>query len=90
MGVNTSRSYHNINMFLPCCSCFGQVTGDNPEEAIGTVAGGNILDETWSRLSKSYTSHVPKKMKKKLLLRYRVSHMEIDCKEQKAPKMIKH
>ena len=31
--------------------------------------------------------YVPKKMKKKLLLRYKVSHMEIDCKEQKAPKM---
>ena len=36
--------------------------------------------------------HVPKKMKKKkkLILRYRVSHMEIDCKEQKAPKMNEH
>jgi hypothetical protein len=34
--------------------------------------------------------HVPKKMKKKLFLRSRVSHMEIDCKEQKAPKMAKH
>jgi hypothetical protein len=31
--------------------------------------------------------HVPKKMKKKLFLRSRVTHMEIDCKEQKAPKM---
>jgi hypothetical protein len=34
--------------------------------------------------------HVPKNMKKKLLLRYIVSHMEIDCKEQKAPKMVEH
>jgi hypothetical protein len=34
--------------------------------------------------------HVPKKMKKKLLLRYIVSHMEIDCKEKKAPKMTEH
>jgi hypothetical protein len=34
--------------------------------------------------------HVPKKMKKKLLLRYKVSHMEIDCKEKKAPKMTEH
>jgi hypothetical protein len=34
--------------------------------------------------------HVPKKMKKKLFLRSRVSHMEIDCKEQKAPKMTEH
>jgi hypothetical protein len=25
--------------------------------------------------------HVPKNMKKKLFLRYRVSHMKIDCKE---------
>ena len=34
--------------------------------------------------------HVPKKMKNKLLLRYKVSHMEIDCMEQKAPKMTGH
>jgi hypothetical protein len=34
--------------------------------------------------------HVPKKMKKKLLLRYRLYHMEIDCKEQKAPNMTEH
>jgi hypothetical protein len=33
---------------------------------------------------------LPKKMKKKLLLRCKVSHMEIDCKEKKAPKMIEH
>jgi hypothetical protein len=31
--------------------------------------------------------HAPKNMKKKLLLRYIVSHMEIDCKEKNAPKM---
>jgi hypothetical protein len=31
--------------------------------------------------------HVPKKMKKKIFLRYTISHMEIDCKEQKTPKM---
>jgi hypothetical protein len=34
--------------------------------------------------------HVSKEMKKKLFLRSKVSHMEIDCKEQKAPKMTKH
>jgi hypothetical protein len=34
--------------------------------------------------------HVPKKMKKNLFLRSRVSHMEIDCKEKKDPKMNKH
>jgi hypothetical protein len=34
--------------------------------------------------------HVSKKMKKKLFLRSSVSHMEINCKEQKAPKMTKH
>jgi hypothetical protein len=34
--------------------------------------------------------YVPKKMKKKLFLRSKVSHMKIDCKEQKAPKMTKH
>jgi hypothetical protein len=34
--------------------------------------------------------HVPKKMNNKLLLRYIVSHMEIDCKEQKAPKITEH
>jgi hypothetical protein len=44
-----------VLLFLPCCSCSRQVTGDNPEEAIVTVAGGNILDETWNRLSKLYT-----------------------------------
>jgi hypothetical protein len=32
-----------------------QVTGDNLKETIVTVARGNILDETWSKLSKSYT-----------------------------------
>ena len=32
--------------------------------------------------------HVPKKIKNKLLLRYIISHMEIDCREHKAPKMI--
>jgi hypothetical protein len=30
--------------------------------------------------------HVLKKMKKKLSLRYRVSHMEMDCKEQEGSK----
>jgi hypothetical protein len=34
--------------------------------------------------------HVPKNTKKNLFLRYKVSHMEIDCNEQKAPKMIEH
>jgi hypothetical protein len=34
--------------------------------------------------------HVPKKMKKKLFLKSRVSHMNIDCKEHKAPNMTKH
>jgi hypothetical protein len=34
--------------------------------------------------------YVPYKMKKKLFLRYKVSHMEIDYKERKAPKMIEH
>jgi hypothetical protein len=35
--------------------------------------------------------HVPKKknMKKGTFVRYKVSHMDIDCKEQKAPKMTK-
>jgi hypothetical protein len=34
----------------------------------------------------AYT-HVPKKMKNKIFLRYRLSHVEIDCNEKKAPKM---
>jgi hypothetical protein len=34
--------------------------------------------------------HVPKKMKKKLFLRSKVSHMKIDYKEQKALKMTEH
>jgi hypothetical protein len=34
--------------------------------------------------------HLPNKMKKKLFLRYKVSHMEIDCNEKKAPKMTNH
>ena len=46
------KEYYSCLLFLPCCSCFGQVTGDNPEEAIVTVARGNILDEIWSKLSK--------------------------------------
>jgi hypothetical protein len=35
-------------------------------------------------------THVPKKMKKKLFLRYKLYHVEIDCEEWKAPKMTKH
>ena len=84
------KEYYLCLLFFPCCSCSGHVTGDNPEEAIVTVSWGNILDETWSRLSKLYTFYVPKKMKKTLLLRYKVSHIEIDCNEQKAPKMTEH
>jgi heme/copper-type cytochrome/quinol oxidase subunit 4 len=47
--------HYSCLLFLPCCSCSGLVIGDNLEEAIVTVAGGNILDETWSILSKLYT-----------------------------------
>ena len=32
-----------------------QVTCDNPGESIVMVAKGNILNETWSKLSKLYT-----------------------------------
>ena len=49
------KEYYSCLLFLPHCSCSGQVTCDNPEESIVTVARGNILDETWSRLSKLYT-----------------------------------
>jgi hypothetical protein len=49
------KEYYSCILFLPYCSCFGQVTGDNLEEAIVTVARGNILDETWNRLSRLYT-----------------------------------
>jgi hypothetical protein len=42
-------------LFLPGCSCFGQLTGDNHEESIVMVEGGNILDDTWARLSNFYT-----------------------------------
>jgi hypothetical protein len=49
------KEYYSCLLFLHCCSCSRKVTGDNTEEAIVTIAGGNILDETWSRLSKLYT-----------------------------------
>ena len=48
------KEYYSCLLFLPCCSCSGQVTGDNPEGAIVMIVGGNILDDTWSRLSKLY------------------------------------
>ena len=35
-------------------------------------------------------THVSKKMKKKLFFIYKVSHMEIDCNEQNAPKVTEH
>jgi hypothetical protein len=49
------KEYYSCRLFLPCFSCSGQITCDNPEGAIMIVVGGNILDETWSRLSKLYT-----------------------------------
>jgi hypothetical protein len=49
------KKYYSCLLFLPCCSCSEKVIGDNPKEAIMTVVGDNILDETWSKLSKLYT-----------------------------------
>jgi hypothetical protein len=60
------------------------------------------LAETWSRLSRhrvvymTVHIHVTKRTKSELsgkkgtFAGYRVSHMEIDCEEQKAPKMTIH
>jgi hypothetical protein len=42
------------------------------------------MDQTIQVVYMTIYIHVPKKMKKKLFLRYKVSHMEIDYKEQKA------
>jgi hypothetical protein len=44
------KEYYSCLLFLPCCSCSGQVTGDNPEGSMVMVAGGNILDETWRQI----------------------------------------
>jgi hypothetical protein len=46
------------------------------------IVGGNILDETWSRLSKLYiwlyTSMYRRKEEEATFARYITSHMEID------------
>jgi hypothetical protein len=50
--------------------------------------GADYLDK--KLYTRSYTSVSKKNRRKKgTFARYRVSHMEIDCKEQKAPKMTK-
>jgi hypothetical protein len=67
-----------------------------------TVARGNILYETWGRLSRhrfmymTVCIHVMKEKriksdpskKKVTFVRYKVSNMDIDCKEHMAPKII--
>jgi hypothetical protein len=68
------------------------------------VLGCNRLDETWSRLSIHRTVHmtihihVPKEKRTKSkpsrnkgrFVGYKISHMEIYCKENKAPNMTLH